>query len=658
MPKPKELSKRETIDQINRSNPQIVATIAAVRMNEEQRAATSDPEEEYRFEVSVSSETPVYRWGELEILSHDPGDIRLEWIQSGNAPLLWMHDTREHIGIVEDFSIEGGRGTAVVRFGKSKLAQEKRDDVINGILVNVSIGYRVWGYELVEKEDGQPPVYRVTDWEPKEISPVTVPADTAIGFNRSDDSPEKKPHRTQSEERTMDKHLVELRIKYGMREGATEAEILKEHAKRNAEEGERKAEEKARAELTRREGIEEIAREAGMDDAMTRKAIDDNQPVEEFRKDVMKELLDKREDIPASPQRRARMTSKEDQEMQSFSVGRFLLGALDGRLDGIEANVMQRGQAEANDIGLGVGTAYLPMSAMRELAMRDVMYRYNQTRAQVVSSDSAGGFLVGTENISLIRALRDRLWMSKLGVKELPGLRNNVTIPGITEEGDAEDLTEGQAMNGTDVLFNQRSLSPNRVGTTVTFDLLLLRQGTPEVEMMLTDILFSRLAQKFNRMGLEFLRGLVGAGEVVTGGAALNRALLRQFKTLIAAENADEVPPSYLFNANIEGVLDNIKVDAGSGKFLYEAKENGEGRVLARRAFTTNQMADTDIFHLDATKVWRGSWGGIDFVRDNITRAKQGELVLTANAYIDFAIEHPEYLARCTDINLANQPTG
>lgn len=644
-----------TLAAINKSNPQMLAQIRAIPVAEGERA---DPSEAYRFEISVSSEEPVSRWGELEILSHDLGDVRLSWIQSGNAPFLWMHESFSPLGIVESFSIESGRGTAVVRFGKSALAQEKRQDVIDGILVNISIGYRVWGYDLVEKEDGKPPVYRVTDWEPREISAVTNPADTSIGFNRSDANLNDQKLNLRKD-KSMPKYIKELAIRYGMDpETVTVEQVLARHEEEvstrataeGEESGRKAAEDASAAELARRDTLETLGRESDMVEE-ARKAVEDKISVEAFRKDIIKQLNSNRNEIPAGGNGRRKLSASKTNDMEAFSIARYILGGSGEGFRGLEREIQQEGQREADELGLAVGQGYMPTMVIRELAVRDAMYRGNQSRAQVVGTPSAGGFMVGTDNIGMISALRSRLWMSSLGVKHLPGLRNNVTLAVVESEGEAEGLNEAEAMLGADILLSQRSLSPNRVGTQCTFTLEMLRQSSPGIEMVLNDILFSRVARKYNANAIEFLLGLVGVNVVATGGAALTRTIMRQFKTLVGADNADELPPSWLFNSNVEGKLDDTKVDAGSGKFLYSEKENGEGRVLSRRALTTNLMADEDILYGDFTKMMMGDWGGAEFVRDNVTKAGEGKIIMTVNTFNDYAVEHEEHFARARDVD-------
>jgi HK97 family phage major capsid protein/HK97 family phage prohead protease len=135
-------------------------------------------------ELSFSSETPVERsWG-TEILDHGKKSVRLGRLRAG-GPLLVDHDARDIVGVIESLRVDADlTGRAVVRFGKSARAEEVFQDVQDGIRRNASVAYVI--YEAVEEKtkDSSLPTLRITDWEPYEISLVSVPADTAVGVGR------------------------------------------------------------------------------------------------------------------------------------------------------------------------------------------------------------------------------------------------------------------------------------------------------------------------------------------------------------------------------------------------------------------------------------------------------------------------------------------
>ena len=62
-----------------------------------------------RLSFAASSERPVERVFGQEVLSHDPGSIRMERMQNGAMPLLFNHDMNDPIGMIDSGSIRGGR---------------------------------------------------------------------------------------------------------------------------------------------------------------------------------------------------------------------------------------------------------------------------------------------------------------------------------------------------------------------------------------------------------------------------------------------------------------------------------------------------------------------------------------------------------------------
>lgn len=165
-------------------------------------------------ELSFSSDqTIVQRWYGGEILDHSLGSIRMDFINSGRAPLLQYHDSRAVIGVIESASVDGGIGRARARFGRTASAIDAMQNVDDGISLNTSVGYRMHGMRLESERNGEP-VYRVIDWEPLEISQVAVPADPVVGFGRhvhlSPEIPELPEFRTESAEAARSQTIREL----------------------------------------------------------------------------------------------------------------------------------------------------------------------------------------------------------------------------------------------------------------------------------------------------------------------------------------------------------------------------------------------------------------------------------------------------------------
>lgn len=134
--------------------------------------------------LSFSSEEPYRRWFGNEILDHSPGSVDLSRLND-SASLLVNHDADRHVGVVMSARVDRDKvGRALVRFGRSELAQEVFRDIQDGIRSKVSVGYTVNDLVL-EKQEGDIATYRAMSWSPRELSIVSVPADSTVGVGRS-----------------------------------------------------------------------------------------------------------------------------------------------------------------------------------------------------------------------------------------------------------------------------------------------------------------------------------------------------------------------------------------------------------------------------------------------------------------------------------------
>lgn len=116
----------------------------------------------------------------LEQLVVEEGSIRLDRLTRG-APLLNTHNAwslEAQLGVVENPSIAAGEGLCDVTFSRRESVAGYVQDVADGIIRNVSVGYVRHRVEMVPPaaNDGEW-LYRVIDWEPYEVSLVPIPAD-------------------------------------------------------------------------------------------------------------------------------------------------------------------------------------------------------------------------------------------------------------------------------------------------------------------------------------------------------------------------------------------------------------------------------------------------------------------------------------------------
>lgn len=159
-----------------------------------------------RLRLSASSEAPVLRtswWDDpwLETLGHDEGEIDLSRL-NGRAAVLGNHNRyTAHgntplagIGAVERAWIENGRLMADLVISRREALEDFRQDIKDGLVSLVSIGYVINERVLTKAgEAGNPHEYRVTNWLPYEISFVDVPADASVGLGRDLPDPADTP---------------------------------------------------------------------------------------------------------------------------------------------------------------------------------------------------------------------------------------------------------------------------------------------------------------------------------------------------------------------------------------------------------------------------------------------------------------------------------
>ncbi|MFZ1414943.1 MAG: prohead protease/major capsid protein fusion protein, partial [Defluviicoccus sp.] len=122
-----------------------------------------------------------------EVLSLDRAHVDLSRLNAG-APLLNAHGAYNLLNVLAVVErawivdgIDGPHGRAVVRFSEREDVEPLWQDVSAGIIRNVSVGYAVRAYEVIEN-DGEVPVWRAIDWQPLELSAVPIGADPTAGF--------------------------------------------------------------------------------------------------------------------------------------------------------------------------------------------------------------------------------------------------------------------------------------------------------------------------------------------------------------------------------------------------------------------------------------------------------------------------------------------
>jgi HK97 family phage prohead protease len=283
------------------------------------RAAMIKPgsvdEERRTVELVWTTGAPVLRgfferyWEELSL---EPKHVRMKRLNNG-APLLNAHDDSDVsrvIGVVESARLEEKRGVAVVRFARAEddpAADAIFRKVKDGIIQNISVGYRTYKAEKVEESADKIPVFRAVDWEPYELSVVPMGADDGAGFRGADRETNQCVFVTRQEKAMKDDGLPTTEPKESPAAAATRAanDARLEERKRLAEARQAASEEAIEQERARSSGIRRVAKQASMGEEWAARLIEAGTTVEEARTEAFNEMarrnLDEWDPSPDGP---------------------------------------------------------------------------------------------------------------------------------------------------------------------------------------------------------------------------------------------------------------------------------------------------------------------------------------------------------------------
>ena len=627
-------------------------------------------EAERTVELAFSSETPVNRWWGEETLSHDPAHVRLGRLNDGGA-LLWNHDWDDQRGVTESARIDGDRkGRALVRFGTSAAAEELWQDVKNRIKRHVSVGYFIHAMQLVEVVDDNER-WLITDWEPYEISIVSVPADTAVGIGRAADisamEPASKREETSTvtptraanptEENTASMKTKILRNASGdlvRAEVDDDDNIVREiEVLEKAGDGVTAIQQRgANAERKRVNEIDEMAERFGkaIPDAaeLARNAIKEGKSPAEFQA-VLLDAADKRMAQPLNDQAAAADIGLSDREVAEFSlmkVARALADPTSRAAREAAAMEFRASEAAADKAGKATDNFVIPSDVLRQAVGGD----FSRAALSTAMTGAAGGHLVDTTLMtgSFIDMLRKRTTILRLG-RVLGGLVGNVDIPKQTAGGTGYWIGEAQDASEVTVGLGNVILSPKTVAGYSDVTRRMLMQSSKDAEALLRDNLAKALALTLDLAGYygtgteqqpKGIANYAGINAVEFAGVNPTFGELVDMETAIAVDDADVASMHYVAPAGFRGYAkQTVKFPTAGSATIWPDSGNG---VNGYTCEITNQIANGDVFFGNFDDLLIGLWGSLELNIDKAALALSGGLRLIAFQDVDFALRRTE----------------
>lgn len=659
-----------------------------------------------RLRLSASSETPYVRasyWDEpwVEILGHKAGEVDLSRLNDG-APVLANHNRHDPIGntplaaigAVEKAWLEGGKMMADIVISRRDALADLRQDISDGLVRNVSIGYTIDERVLTKAHSAdKPDEYRVTKWTPFEISPVDIPADATVGLGRALDAPD--PKNPQARYRVLDIPAPSAGAQPSQGERtmntATQAPAADQQTatvavadRSNAAVDHVLA---ITAERERARDIRAMGRSFKLDAEMVDRAIDSGTSIDAFRKHFVDNMVDNGQ-LRQAESAEIGMSAK---DVEQYSFRRAMLAASDPlhaathapfelecsravqdkRDDSrnkdreaaitIPADVLNRGIALPNDVASSVQR----MFAQRGGFSRDL----------TVGAPTGGGNLVATELLgsSFIELLRNAMILDKLGITWLKDLVGNVAIPSQTGAATGYWVTEGNAPTESQQTIGQVPLTPKTVGAFTDYTRKLLLQASLDVEAFVRADLANVVGQTLQLAALNGsgsgaepygILNTAGIGSVAggTNGLAPTYAHMVALETAVGNANGDVGNLGYVSNSKVRGKLRTTEEFATTnGKPVYtNGRERGIGSILGYDAFITNAMpsnltkgSSSGICSAIAFGNWSdlviGMWGGLDIMLDPYALATSGGKRVIALQDVDVAIRNVASFAAMKD---------
>lgn len=596
-------------------------------LNAETRTAT----------LSFSSETPVERFFGQEILDHQAASVRMDRLRR-SAPLLLDHNPEAQIGVVESASISDGRGHAVVRFSRSAKGEEIFQDVQDGIRRNVSVGYQIHAMKM-EETKGEQQTYRATDWEPLEISIVSVPADVTVGIGRQASGDFETRIFTNEKEIVMAEENVK----------SAEVKDVHVEAKRDVFVDEARASERLRVRELLALGDKFEVRD------LAQTAIEDGTSVSEF-KGLVLETRAKAKPVVESPS--IGMTPK---EVKQYSMVRAIHSMASGKglaLAPFEAEVSE---AVAKRMGKQPQGFFLPFDV--------------QTRDLTKGTAADGGYTVGTDLLasSFIDILRKRMMVRAMGATMLSGLVGDVAIPKQTGGATAYWVAENVAPTESKQAFGQLAMTPKTVGAYTDLSRKLLLQSSIDVEALVRTDLATVLALAIDLAAINGdsnngepggILGTSGIGSVAggTNGLAPTYAHMVSLWKEVAIDNADYGSLGYLTNAAVIAKLMATEKASNTAQFVVSALPDASGMtsIVGMKCGVSNQVPATltkgssgavcsAVIFGNWADLIIGQWGSLDILTDPYTGSAAGTVRVRVLQDVDCGLRHAESFAAMKD---------
>jgi len=609
-------------------------------------------EERELLTFPASSEEPVERWWGVEVLSHESGAVRLDRAKRGAMPLLFNHNIDDPIGMITAARMERNRLMVDAQLFETERAKEIRS-MITGGLRNVSLAYRINKVEEEKKSE----TFTVTDWEPYEVSIVTVPADPTVGIGRGADNEEYDLRIVRRSHQALSAVTMEASMPEDVNKGAASVAVKDETIEKLEDV---KAKRGLDVEAERRRAIENLSKANRIADSVRDAWIEQGYSLEAVSKDLLT-ILEERGKTNPQPASKIGLSRS---EAERFSLARAIRACAgkSWQKDApyeleVTRTVAQKLGKVADDNRFCVPFEVLErqhnvleIDAMRQalgLGRRDL----------TVATAGAGGYLVETANVGFIDMLRNRSVAFQMGARRLSGLQGNVTVPRQSAAATAVWLAnEASTATESQQTFVQLSLSPKSVGAYTEISRQLLLQSSPGAEGIVSSDL-SRVVALAADLAVINGSGASGqptgiintAGIGSVTGTSLAYAGILEFQTDVAGSNVMPASGGYATTPAVAALMMQRVKFTSTASPIWEGNV-WDGSMSGFKAMSSNQMPSANMLFGDWAEVVVGEWGVLEIEVNPYANFQAGIVGVRAIYSLDVAVQRPFAFSLATSI--------
>ena len=568
-------------------------------------------DEDRILEFPFASEAPVERYYGMEVLNMDAKSMDLTRLNDG-APLLYQHDADRIVGVVQKAYLKNKRAYARVKLANNELGREMQELIKDGIIRNVSFGYKINAMDA--DESTSPVTYRATDFQPFEISLVTVPADQSVGIGRS--AFDNKGVDTASAVENNPNGVIT--VDQTLNVEAIRAEAVQAKAKEVAD----------MIALGQRTKNVEMAQEF----------ISNSRSLDELRSALLEKMGVEEKPVNAKDAEIG-MSTKEKRE---FSFVRAINALAHPnskeaqRAAGFELEVSRAAQEKSGKEARGI---LIPADVLG-FGRRDL----------TVGSASGGGDLVATDLMSdsFIDLLRKSLVLQQAGANVMTGLQGMVAIPRQSGGATTYHVAESGAITESQLTVDQVTLQPRTIGALTDYSRRLLLQSSVDIENLVRRDLAQQIAIEVENQALNgtgtgsYPLGILNVTGINTESGVTTFADYVNAEAALSTDNALFGNLGYMMNSALRGTLKTTEKASNTAQFVYES----DNTINGYSAYVSNSMpANTAVF-ANFSDIMIGFWSGLDIMVDPYTGSASGTVRVVAMQDYDVAIRHPESICK------------